>query len=328
MSEISESEQMRLQKELRRIVGDQLTGFTVTNGVLVVTVWTQEAADALPASVGGYPVDVSIEGPMQPETCFHGGTDYSITDRRKRTFNPMPIGVQIQLGRSLCSSGGVLVDNGKHFVLTAGHCALIEKPNRYEGILYHGSRPVAGQMQGDSYGDDKANYDYAFGPIYGKEDTAISVSTEVLGMDAGVSHVVRPQVGEEIIKAGRTTGVTRSTVAATGWNYAVSGMGDSITYFSGGIRTETSMSEPGDSGSMGFVVRDGNIHPVGILSAGSTARTTFCSIRDVLNRINKKMLTGRKVVHQDDTESRCVDIPVADLVKAGENGISVVPGGD
>lgn len=326
MHEISNAKRERIERALRDRLGYDLSGFHVEDGVLQVSVVAQDATTRVPGEIEGFPTQVHVEPLFTPDACFHGGTSYSPKDRQNKMLDPVPTGVQYHAGGGYCTTGALTVRNGKHFFLSAGHCGLASFPNNYKARMkYHGN-VIGGQFRGPPfYLDERTNMDYAYSPL--SRESEFSASSELLGLNAGPTHAVNPNRGETVYLLGARSGIQSATVRSTGFTYGVAMKGE-VVYLSAGISTTSSFSQSGDSGSMWVVHRDGKYHPCAIHSAGSDNRSVGCALRPVLRKTGLKVLTGRKVAHPGGSESKCVDVPLGELIEGGENGVSVVPGGD
>jgi hypothetical protein len=87
--------------------------------------------------------------------------------------------------------------------------------------------------------------------------------------------VATPVIGTQLIKSGRTTGITTGKISDVSATMKVGGYPWGFTTFDNVIVTEASMAMPGDSGS---VALDGNGNAVGLLFGGSPAVTLFNSM--------------------------------------------------
>ena len=90
---------------------------------------------------------------------------------------------------------------------------------------------------------------------------------------------IEPVANMLVGKTGRTTDLTQGTVRATGVtvnvNFGSAGVATFVDQFSVRSTTSGAFSEPGDSGSIVWAVRQG-LPPVGLLFAGGGG-TTFCN---------------------------------------------------
>lgn len=92
---------------------------------------------------------------------------------------------------------------------------------------------------------------------------------------AGVS------IGDQVIKSGRSSGLTSGKVTATGVTLQVELSGKEKGWFSDQVVSDM-VSKPGDSGSL---VLNQKKQAVGLLFAGSEKYTIFNRIQNVLNRL-------------------------------------------
>ncbi|HBT46576.1 MAG TPA: hypothetical protein DEA73_01645 [Peptococcaceae bacterium] len=108
-----------------------------------------------------------------------------------------------------------------------------------------------------------------------------AIIDEILGLGK-VRGVREPQIGLEVVKSGRSSGITRSTVKVLQATVKVileEGLkGVFVDQFITGP-----MAQPGDSGSL---ILDGENYAVGLLFAGSDKSTVGNRIANVLDRLN------------------------------------------
>lgn len=97
-----------------------------------------------------------------------------------------------------------------------------------------------------------------------------------------VNGVAEAEVGMEVIKSGRTTGVTNGTIKALHATVQVD-MGDGEEAVFTDQIIATPMSQGGDSGSL---VVDKQRRAVGLLFAGSDKTTVFNSIQNVMEKLD------------------------------------------
>jgi hypothetical protein len=109
----------------------------------------------------------------------------------------------------------------------------------------------------------------------------VEISDEIL--DIGVIGGVTPaKLGMRVRKSGRSTGFTTGTITVMDATVDVN-YGDRTARFDSQL-ISTSMSSPGDSGSL--LVADDSLLAVGLLYAGSDQVTIYNPIQIVLDRLN------------------------------------------
>ncbi|MGB9802910.1 hypothetical protein [Desulfofundulus sp.] len=96
-----------------------------------------------------------------------------------------------------------------------------------------------------------------------------------------VEGVARATPGQEVMKSGRTSGVTEGSVTAVGVTLEVEIGNNEKGWFTDQVVTDM-ISRPGDSGSL---VLDHEKRAVGLLFAGSEKYTVFNRIEHVLSRL-------------------------------------------
>lgn len=97
-----------------------------------------------------------------------------------------------------------------------------------------------------------------------------------------VRGVAQAEVGMEVVKSGRTTGVTTGTVKAVNATVQV-GMGDGEEAVFEDQIIATPMSQGGDSGAL---VLNSDRRAVGLLFAGSDKTTVFNKIQNVMQQLD------------------------------------------
>lgn len=206
--------------------------------------------------------------------------------------------------------GAVVRDKkGKLYILSNNHVlARTNRGHRREAITQPGlvdaqcwlatndAVAVLTKRQGIHFGGGKNVIDAAIAQILpGKVDPAGGI----LGMGTVGSGIVAPAVGMAVKKSGRTSGVTRGSIAAvdvTLWvTYdKVCGIGTRVAQFVHQIRIIPGafgdFSAGGDSGSL--VVEDVDSCPraVGLLFAGGDTDTFANPITNVLSRLRVNMV--------------------------------------
>lgn len=102
-------------------------------------------------------------------------------------------------------------------------------------------------------------------------------------LDVGpVQGVGELQPSDQVLKSGRTSGLTEGKVLSVGVTVKVDILEDEIGWFTDQIMTDL-VSKPGDSGSL---VLNDKKEAVGLLFAGSDKYTVFNRIQNVLEKLN------------------------------------------
>ncbi|GAB6159202.1 hypothetical protein JCM39194_24020 [Desulfotomaculum varum] len=107
------------------------------------------------------------------------------------------------------------------------------------------------------------------------------ITDEILGIGK-VQGVERAKPGMQVVKSGRTTGITRGVVTAVGATMEVKLDDENSAYFADQVVTDMK-SQGGDSGSL--VLNQEN-RAVGLLFAGSDKVTVCNHIQNVLDQLN------------------------------------------
>ncbi|MBE3588266.1 MAG: hypothetical protein IMW93_06890 [Thermoanaerobacteraceae bacterium] len=103
-----------------------------------------------------------------------------------------------------------------------------------------------------------------------------------------VNGVAGVAPGQEVMKSGRTSGLTRGKVMAVGVTLEVEIIDNERAWFVDQVVTDMA-SRPGDSGSL---VVDGQKRAVGLLFAGSDKYTIFNRMETVLSRLEVEIETA------------------------------------
>jgi hypothetical protein len=212
---------------------------------------------------------------------------------QSRCERPIPMGVS---GSTISEPGlysgtlgmkvQALWNPERKFILSNNHVMAVENPTLCPNsatLPTPGSQPAGGDL-GFNPGLDP---DFVIGattrfipmdPINDNYVDAALVSTndevssnEIINIGVPTADVILPEIGMPVIKSGRTTGTTESTIVAIGVTSNVSYGADCDVYrFVDQIQIDNppdAFGGPGDSGSA-ILERDSKI-PVGLLFAGS-----------------------------------------------------------
>lgn len=131
---------------------------------------------------------------------------------------------------------------------------------------------------------------------YNLVDAAVARPTFSRNVTAAIIGVVIPNgvaqalLGQQVIKAGRTTQVTTGVVIAINATIVVGPYPGGFAQFRHQIVT-TGMGAPGDSGSL---LMDARLNAVGLLFAGSSEITIFNHIVDVETALGVRPLTATR----------------------------------
>lgn len=212
-------------------------------------------------------------------------------------------------GRYCCGGtlGSLLIRNGSYYILSNNHVLArsdqaspgepISQPGLIDtGCSTAGTQTVAYLTSFVNLETGNANADAAIALIApGAVDTSgsiLSLGGTAVGNvpDAGPPHQgkgIAATIGESVAKSGRTTGLTCSTVEATGLTVTVTyqkqcngGASFNVTYKNQVAVSGGGFSDAGDSGSL--IVDQQTAEPVALLFAGSSTETVANPVGDVL----------------------------------------------
>lgn len=245
--------------------------------------------DMVPAELGGIRTDVVEVGVVRiPPT--------PLSSLRQESIRPAPGGCSIGHVRATAGTLGCLVRRGaERFILSNNHVLAVGNFGVRGDIILQPGPLDGGRVPEDEIAElaDHVPIDFS-GP--NRMDAAIAkplspdlVTEEIL--ELGVPRgVAAPALGEQVVKSGRTTGVTRGTVEVVEATIDVL-YGLARVRFQGQcLVVATGFSQGGDSGSV--VLRDdGSLAAVGLLFAGSEKATVFTPILEVLSALRVELCT-------------------------------------
>ena len=133
-------------------------------------------------------------------------------------------------------------------------------------------------------------------------------------LEVGFINGVEPAIVDmEVIKSGRTTGVTTGTVLDT--NMAVSVIyQEEIIVFDDQILT-TLMAEPGDSGSV--LLNPQNLNALGMLVAGSNEAVIYCKMQNIINNLNITVAGVGPEAGEPDPDAPQINLVTVAMALAG-----------
>lgn len=193
------------------------------------------------------------------------------------------------LGSAALYDGMLHVLSNNHILARSGIAATGEDTLQ-PGLIDTGCR-ATGNIVGDFIGDAAplgTNVDAALS----KARSGMVDSTGAI-LDVGVPcfNIQAPTIGLPVMKSGRTTGFTTSTVQSVSMTVQIQyqkgcGKGKKFNILYTNQIATGNMSAGGDSGSL-LVSNDGTPNPVGLLYAGSSSTTIHNPIADVVNAFAK-----------------------------------------
>ncbi len=136
----------------------------------------------------------------------------------------------------------------------------------------------------------------------------VSPTGEILGVGVPASTITTPGLNMGVAKAGRTTGLTCSTIAGTNTSVRVEyetqcggGTTSIVTYTNQVLIKSRSFSAGGDSGSL--IVNSATAQPVALLFAGSSTTTIANPIDAVIQKLGVNFV-GDDATHSVSCTSR------------------------
>lgn len=279
--------------EISGVVGTG-AGLDAAGNPAVLVLVERAGMTGVPSQVDGTPVSVVVTGRIETlATC-----PLNSVTRTARFTRPVPIGVST--GHPLITAGtiGVRVKNaaGQLFALSNNHVyANVNQGPIGVNVLQAG--PYDGGVNHvDSIGRLSAYRTISF--CKGNRCTANTIDAAIASTTASLvgnstpcdgygtpsSATVLPSVGLGVMKYGRTTGQTSSTISAVNVSVKVSFGNGKTALFTGQVLiNSTGFSAGGDSGSL---IVSGTGNPVALLFAGSSSTTIGNPIGAVLSYFN------------------------------------------
>jgi hypothetical protein len=249
----------------------------------------------VPAKLDGVPTDVIESGPIRP-LLFNAPVQpalpgYSIGhhDITAGTFGCLVRDIRRCCGPHEEGHGDYLILSNNHVLANSGLASvgdLILQPGPFDGGVY----------PSDAVGKLERYEPIVFGMSgYNLVDAAVARPVQSRSINPAILGLVLPRsvgqaaVGQNVIKAGRTTQVTTGTVLAVNATVVVGPYYDSnFGVFSQQIIT-TGMSAGGDSGSL---LMDFDLNAVGLLFAGSSEITIHNHIASVEAALGVRPVTA------------------------------------
>lgn len=249
-----------------------------------------DSDDVLPASIGDVTVDVQEVGEIVPEVLDHRGPQ--AIDRKGR-HRPIPQGVSCGHPDVTAGSTGWVYQTGDGTVYIGSNNHVLADINNAsvgDPALQPGTADGGGS--GDQFGqlahyvpiEASVDVDLALAEV-----TNAKVANSLAEVDAPITGVVDSlAVGDELVKSGRTTGVTRNTIQQLDASVNVNYGGDAGTVTITGCILTGDMSEGGDSGSPVAKEVNGELRAAGRLFAGSSSVTVHHHIDNELTHLTSQ----------------------------------------
>jgi hypothetical protein len=278
-------------------VGWKLTGGRFTDNLSVVIMVTRKlpvhalsSDDLVLKEAEGIKTDVLETGIITapPPRLTTVGVDF----RRRSRQRPASGGCSISHWQVSAGTLGCLVKRGElYYILSNNHVLANEnaarigdsilQPGKYDGGTASDQIATLSDFVHISfnYGTNKVDAALAF-PGY-PYSHLVSQNILDLGVPTGFASA---KLGDEVIKSGRTTGITRDYILITDATIRVHYSEGKTAVFENQLITRK-MSEGGDSGSV-VLTDDGTRRVCGLLFAGSDIITVINRIEDVTGALN------------------------------------------
>lgn len=279
-------------------VGWKIKGGRYTNDLSIVVLVTRKLAvhalssdDLILKEAEGIKTDVLETGVISapPPRLTKVGVDF----RRRSRQRPAPGGCSIGHWQVTAGTLGCLVKrDALYYILSNNHVLANEnvartgdpilQPGKYDGGTYPSDK-IAELSYFEhisfNYGTNKVDAALAF-PGYPYSQV---VTHNILGIGEPTGFT-SANLGDRVIKSGRTTGITRSHIIITDATIRVQYSDGKTAIFENQLIT-TRMSAGGDSGSV-VLKDDGTRRVCGLLFAGSDIITVINRIEDVAKALN------------------------------------------
>lgn len=300
-----EAELLRKANVVGLAVGRKVVGGRETDELCVVVLVRRKLPlqelrpqDVVPPRVDDIKTDVIETGDIEAQALR------MVKPRRKSTarWRPAPGGVSTGHYRVTAGTLGALVRRASDaYILSNNHVLADSNRGRRGDAILQPAR-----LDGGRRGDDTIAVleDYVTIRWNGRLSRLLSLRTRRNRVDAAIARplqegdvargihaigdvkgIAEPKIDQQLMKSGRTTGLTKGRVTHLEATVTVSyGRGRSAT-FEGQVLA-SSMSEGGDSGSL---VLDQKKRAVGLLFAGSDRVTVLNRIEDVLTALHVEL---------------------------------------
>lgn len=246
-----------------------------------------DVSEIIPSEVNGVKTDVQEVGEIVPELLVPQ------LDRMGR-HRPIPLGVSVGHPNITAGSTGWLyeTDDGTIYLGSNNH-VLADVNNASIGDDQYQPGTADGGDAGDTFGTlayytlvaDGVDVDLALAEVGG----GIGIDNQLVDVDGEIIGVVDSlAVGDELVKSGRTTGVTRNTIQQLDASVNVNYGGDIGTVTITGCILTGDMSDGGDSGSPTAKETADGLLAAGRLFAGSDSVTVHHHIDNELNRLQNE----------------------------------------
>jgi hypothetical protein len=234
----------------------------------------------VPATVGGVRVETEVLGEVHP---------WSLTSLTR----PLAIGISAGSNQECLPGtlGCVLVKGNRKFALSANHVFARENQGMVGEAVVQPSRPDGNADCSPEGADAVIGTLDDFEPVVydGKTPNVMDAAIAMLTLPASQigcgtppeyygypSATVAPaDMGQAVMKLGRTTGLTRGTIKAVNVKTKIT-FPAGVAYYTGQFLTSPGFGDFGDSGSL-VVTQDGTNRPVGMVIGGTNNGSAIAS---------------------------------------------------
>jgi len=248
--------------------------------------------DMIPETIEGYPTDVIEVG----EITAPPNADFETMDKKSRKDRWRPVPQGVSCGHVQISAGTesfLLKDkDGNIYSASNNHVkADVNKGEKGDSIIQPGSadggsppQDTTGTLAGYVKVEDGVTVDLAW-----EKPTKAEFENKLLGIGQPKGDVYDPQVGDKIVKSGRTSGVTHGKVKKTHATVKVRYGKNKVVKLKRQV-ISTKMLSPGDSGS---ACLEENSHRPALLGfAGSNKVSVFNYASNVEKESGMKIVTA------------------------------------
>lgn len=246
----------------------------------------------LPNELEGVPVQHLVTGKIEKLAKPTRGTS---VNPKSRFARPVPIGVSTgNIGE--CSAGTIgcrVTDGSNVYALSNNHVYALEnnapigsvvvQPGRYDVRCATNSADQIGTLSNFNHIDFSGGNNTIDAAIALSDKEKLGNATPSNGYGTPMSTTVGASIGQKVQKYGRTTSLTRGTVAAVNSTVKVGYSSGTATFVGQILVTPGTFIKAGDSGSL--MVTDPGKNPVGLLFAGSSTIAVANPIDAVLTEL-------------------------------------------
>lgn len=251
-------------------------------------------AALVPKEIDGVKTDVIEVGRLRAMTApVEAEPATTVSDHRKRR-RPICGGISaIQGEGTACTIAAIVYRNGKRYGFGNAHCFLPHWEGIKKGEPILQPSPNDGGKSRDRIGEALEVCELRFGGAMNKFDSALfEIDEDVesrdlyqFGIGAHSAKIGMVKIGEEVVKAGRTTGVQRAKVIAVNVTAQVyyDNAGKYVAHFENQIFTENEGARFVDGGDSSSLVLNAAGNPVAQVFAGSDKIAILSPLQPILS---------------------------------------------